>query len=167
MFKPHIARWTAPIYALTEGVALGAISHVYESQWNGIVVQAVLGTAGVFGAMLFLYTTRIIKVTDRMRRMVIAATFGIMAIYVVGLLAQLFGSSLSFINQPSAFGIVFSLVVVGIAAFNLALDFDVIERAQRSAAPRELEWFAAFGLMVTVVWLYLEMLRLLAKLNQR
>jgi uncharacterized YccA/Bax inhibitor family protein len=167
VFKPHLARITAPIYALTEGVALGAISHVYESQWNGIVVQAVLGTAGVFGAMLFLYTTRIIKVTDRMRRMVIAATFGIMAIYVVGMLARLFGSSLSFISQPTGFGIVFSLVVVAVAAFNLALDFDVIERAQKAAAPRELEWFAAFGLMVTVVWLYLEMLRLLAKLNRR
>jgi uncharacterized YccA/Bax inhibitor family protein len=167
VFKPHLARITAPLYALAEGVALGAISHVYESQWNGIVVQAVLGTAGVFGAMLFLYSTRIIKVTDRMRRMVIAATFGIMAIYVVGLLASLFGRSLSFISAPTGFGIVFSFVVVGVAAFNLALDFDMIERAQKAAAPRQLEWFAAFGLMVTVVWLYLEMLRLLAKLNRR
>jgi uncharacterized YccA/Bax inhibitor family protein len=140
---------------------------VYESQWHGIVVEAVIGTVGVFAAMLLLYTTRIIRVTDRTRRMVIAATFGIMAIYVVGFIASLFGSGLSFINQPTGFGILFSFLVVGVAAFNLALDFDVIERAQSSAAPRELEWFAAFGLMITVVWLYLEMLRLLAKLNRR
>ena len=166
-FKPHLARYTAPAYALLEGLVLGAISHVYENQWSGIVIQAVLGTVGVFAAMLFLYTQRIIKVTDRMRRMIIGATFGIMAIYLVGLVVRLFGGELDFINQPSGLGIAFSFLVVGIAAFNLALDFDVIERAERSGAPRQLEWFAAFGLMVTVVWLYLELLRLLSKLNRR
>ena len=116
--------------------------------------------------MLFLYSQRIIKVTDRMRRMVIAATFGVMAIYLVGFVVQLFGGGLSFIDSPSGIGIAFSFLVVGVAAFNLALDFDVIERAQRAGAPRQLEWFAAFGLMVTVVWLYLEMLRLLSKLRR-
>jgi uncharacterized YccA/Bax inhibitor family protein len=167
VFKPMVARYTAPAYAVLEGLFLGAISHVYEAQWNGIVVQAVLGTAGVFAAMLFLYTQRIIRVTDRTRRMIIAATFGVMVIYLVGALVSLFGGGLSFINSPSGFGILFSFLVVGIAAFNLLLDFDVMERAERSAAPRQLEWFAAFGLMVTVVWLYLEILRLLAKLNGR
>jgi uncharacterized YccA/Bax inhibitor family protein len=165
-FRPRLARWTAPAYALLEGVVLGAISHVYEAQWNGIVVQAVLGTAGVFAAMLFLYSQRIIRVTDRMRRMIVAATFGVMAIYLVGLVVRLFGGEIGFINDASGFGILFSVVVVGIAAFNLALDFDVIERAERSGAPREVEWFAAFGLMVTVVWLYLELLRLLSKLRR-
>ena len=167
VFKPMLARFTAPGYALLQGLFLGAISHVYEAQWNGIVVQAVLGTVGVFGAMLFLYTQRIIRVTDRTRRMVIAATFGVMVIYLVGAVVSLFGGSVSFINSPSLFGILFSVAVVGIAAFNLLLDFDVIERAEQSAAPRQLEWFAAFGLMVTVVWLYLEILRLLSKLNSR
>jgi uncharacterized YccA/Bax inhibitor family protein len=165
-FKPHLARYTGPAYALLQGLVLGAISHVYEAQWDGIVVQAVLGTAGVFGAMLFLYSQRIIKVTDRLRRMIIAATFGVLAIYVVGFIVDLFGGGLSFIDSPSGFGIAFSFLVVGIAAFNLALDFDVIERAQGAGAPRQLEWFAAFGLMVTVVWLYLEMLRLLSKLRR-
>lgn len=167
VFKPMLARFTGPLYAVLQGVFLGAISHVYEAQWNGIVVQAVLGTVGVFAAMLFLYTQRIIRVTDRTRRMIIAATFGVFVIYLVGALVSLFGGSMSFINSPSLFGIVFSVAVVGIAAFNLLLDFDVIERAEQAAAPRQLEWFAAFGLMVTVVWLYLEMLRLLSKLNSR
>lgn len=167
VFKPHLARITSPIYAVLEGVALGGISHVYESHWNGIVVEAVLGTVGVFGAMLLLYSTRVIRVTDRTRRMVIAATFGIAVIYLVGFIASWFGSGLAFINQPTGLGIAFSFIVVGVAAFNLALDFDVIERAQRSAAPRDLEWFAAFGLMITVVWLYIEILRLLSKLNRR
>jgi uncharacterized YccA/Bax inhibitor family protein len=167
VFKPMLARFTGPLYALLQGVFLGAISHVYEAQWNGIVVQAVLGTVGVFGAMLFLYTQRIIKVTDRTRRMIVAATFGVFVIYLVGALVSLFGGSMSFIDSPSLFGIVFSVAVVGIAAFNLLLDFDVIERAEEAAAPRQLEWFAAFGLMVTVVWLYLEILRLLSKLNSR
>ena len=167
VFKPMLARYTAPVYALLQGLFLGAISHVYEAQWSGIVVQAVLGTVGVFGAMLFLYTQRIIRVTNRTRRMVVAATFGVMVIYLVGAVVSLFGGSVSFINSPSLFGILFSVAVVGIAAFNLLLDFDVIERAEQSAAPRQLEWFAAFGLMVTVVWLYLEILRLLGKLNSR
>jgi uncharacterized YccA/Bax inhibitor family protein len=167
VFKPMLARFTSPIYAVLQGVFLGAISHVYEAQWNGIVVQAVLGTVGVFAAMLFLYTQRIIKVTDRTRKMIIAATFGVLVIYLVGAVVSIFGGSVGFIDSPSLFGILFSVLVVGIAAFNLLLDFDVIERAEKAAAPKQLEWFAALGLMVTVVWLYLEILRLLSKLNRR
>jgi uncharacterized YccA/Bax inhibitor family protein len=166
-FKPAIARFTGPVYALVEGVLVGAISHVYESVYDGIVVQALLGTAGVFGGMLMLYGFRVIRVTDRFRKMVVAATLGVFAVYAVGLIARLFGGELAFINSPSALGIGFTLLVVGIAAFNLMLDFDLIERGSNSGAPAHMNWYAAFGLMVTVVWLYLELLRLLAKLRDR
>lgn len=165
--KPQVSRYTAPAYALCEGLLLGAISHVFDTQWHGIAAEAALGTAGVFATMLVLYTTRIVKVTDRFRKMVIAATVGVMVIYAVGLLARLFGGGIGFINSPSAFGILFSVVVVGVAAFNLMLDFDLIEKGAAAGAPKYMEWYAALGLMVTVVWLYLEILRLLAKLRQR
>ncbi|MDA3040133.1 MAG: Bax inhibitor-1/YccA family protein [Actinomycetota bacterium] len=166
-FKPAAARFTAPAYAVCQGLFVGALSHVYEASYSGIVVQALLGTAGVFSAMLFLYSQRIIKVTDRMRKMVLAATAGIAVIYLVGMVARLFGAEVSFLTDASGIGILFSLVVVGVAAFNLLLDFDLIERSVQRGAPRELEWFAAFGLMVTVVWLYLELLRLLSRFNRR
>jgi uncharacterized YccA/Bax inhibitor family protein len=167
IFKPHLARFTSFLYAALEGVVLGAISRIYDAQWNGIVIQAVLLTAAVFFGMLLLYSTRIIKVTDRMRRMVIVATFGVVVVYGVALLASLFGASISFITGASAFSILFSVAIVGLAAFNLMLDFDFIERGANAGLPKQMEWFAAFGLMVTLVWLYLEILRLLAKLRSR
>ena len=166
-FKPKFARFSAPVYAALEGVFLGGISKVYESQYNGIVTQALLGTVGVFIVMLVLYQTRILRVTPKMQKMVMAATVGVGLIYLVGFVARMFGDGLGFINSPSALGIGFSVLVVGIAAFNLALDFDLIEKLERTGAPRWMEWYAAFGLMVTVVWLYLEILRLLSKLNRR
>ncbi len=167
VFKPHLARITAPLYALAEGLVLGAISHVYDVAYDGIVITAVGATAAVFAAMLFLYATRIIKVTDRMRRMVIGATMGVFALYFVAMIVRLFGGSVSIIDSASGMSIIISLVVVAIAAFNLTLDFDMIERGARDGAPRYMEWYAAFGLMVTVVWLYLEILRLLSKLQRR
>jgi uncharacterized YccA/Bax inhibitor family protein len=167
IFKPHLARFTSFLYAALEGVVLGAISRIYDAQWNGIVIQAVLLTAAVFFGMLLLYSTRIIKVTDRMRRMVIVATFGVVIVYGVALIASLFGASISFITGASLFSILFSVAIVGLAAFNLMLDFDFIERGANAGLPKQMEWFAAFGLMVTLVWLYLEILRLLAKLRSR
>ena len=167
IFKPHLARFTSFGYAALEGLVLGSISRVYDAQWNGIVVQAVLLTAAVFFGMLLLYSTHIIKVTDRMRRMVIVATFGVFLVYGVSLIASLFGASISFITGASAFSILFSVAIVGLAAFNLMLDFDFIERGANAGLPKQMEWFAAFGLMVTLVWLYLEILRLLAKLRSR
>ena len=167
IFKPHLARFTSFVYAALEGVVLGAISRIYDAQWNGIVIQAVLLTAAVFFGMLLLYSTRIIKVTDRMRRMVIVATFGVVIVYGVALIASLFGASISFITGASLFSIGFSVAIVGLAAFNLMLDFDFIERGANAGLPKQMEWFAAFGLMVTLVWLYLEILRLLAKLRSR
>lgn len=167
VFKPKLARFTGILYAALEGLVVGAISRMYELQWNGIVVQAAGATVAVFASMLFLYATRVIKVTDRFRRIVIGATVGVMIFYGISLLLSLFGATPPFINSPSAFGIGFSLIVVGIAAMNLALDFDLIERGVQAGAPRYMEWYSGFGLMVTVVWLYLEILRLLSKLRER
>ena len=168
-FKPHLAKILGPIYALAQGFFLGAISKGYETYYDGIVVQAAGATIAVFAVMLVLYRTRIIKVTDRFRRIVIGATMGVMVFYGVCLLIRLFAGadSISFLSSPSLLGIAFSLFVAGLAAFNLALDFDFIERGAQQGLSKDFEWYAAFGLLVTVVWLYLELLRLLAKLRDR
>jgi uncharacterized YccA/Bax inhibitor family protein len=166
MFKPELARFTGPIYALLEGLVLGAISRVYEEAWDGIVLQAVAITVLVLGAMAFLYATRIIKVTERFRRIVIGATLAIVVFYVISMLLSIFGTSVPLIWDAGPFGILFSLFVCGIAAFNLALDFDLAERGVKSGLPKQFEWFCAFALTVSLVWLYLEVLRLLGKLRQ-
>lgn len=166
-FKPHLARFLAPIYAVAEGLFVGAISRAYETFYDGIVVQAAGATIAVFFAMLALYGLRIIKVTDRFRRIVIGATLGIAVFYGISMLMHLFGATPPFISSTSGFGIGFSFLVAGLAAFNLALDFDFIERGAKERMPASVEWFAAFGLLVTVVWLYLEILRLLAKMRER
>ena len=166
-FKPHLARFTSPVYALLEGLVVGAISHVFDAQWDGIVLQAVGATVGVFAVMLALYGLRIIRVTDRFRRIVIGATLGVVLLYGVSLLFSLFGSTPSFLYDSSLLGIGLSVLVAGIAAFNLALDFDMIEKGSNMGAPKYMEWYGAFGLLVTLVWLYLELLRLLARLRSR
>jgi uncharacterized YccA/Bax inhibitor family protein len=165
-FRPQWSKVLGPIYALAQGFFVGAISAAFEAAYEGIVVQAVGATLAVFGVMLVLYRTRIIKVTDRFRRTVIFATLGVMALYVVSFVIHLFGGEVPFINEPSLFGILFSVFVAGLAAMNLALDFDFIERGSRAGLAKDYEWYAAFGLLVTVVWLYLEILRLLAKLRE-
>ena len=169
MFKPHLAKYIAPAYALAEGFFIGAISRMYETFYDGIVVQAAGATIAVFGVMLVLYRTRIIKVTDRFRRIVVSATIGIMVFYGVCMLIRLFAGpdSVSFLSSPSLLGIGFSVFVAGLAAFNLALDFDFIERGAQQGLDKNFEWYAAFGLLVTIIWLYLEMLRLFSKLRQR
>lgn len=167
MFKPNLARFTAPLYALLEGALLGAISKLYNDQYDGIVVQAVGLTIGVFAVMLFLYATRIIKVTDKLRMGIVAATGAIMLVYLASMVLRLFGAEMPFIHDSGPLGIGISLVIVGVAAFNLLLDFDFVERGVEAGAPRHMEWYAAFGLLVTLVWLYLELLRLLAKLQSR
>ncbi len=166
-FKPQYAKVLGPIYAVAEGVFVGAISHSYESFQNGIVVQAAGATVAVFAIMLFLYRTNIIKVTDRMRRIVVGATLGIMVFYGISMLINLFGGSVGFLNDTSALSIGFSFLVAGVAAFNLALDFDFIEKGAKAGLPKQMEWVAAVGLLVTIVWLYLEILRLLSKLDRR
>ncbi len=167
IFKPKLARFTAPVYALLEGALLGAISALYNTAYDGIVVQAVAFTVGVFAVMLFLFATRVIKVTDKLRMGIVAATGAIMLVYIVNLVLSLFGGDLAFLQSSSAMGIGISLVIVGVAAFNLLLDFDFVERGVEAGAPRYMEWYAAFGLLVTLIWLYLELLRLLAKLQRR
>ncbi len=165
-FKPQLARVLGPVYAIAEGFFVGAISKAFDSFYNGIVVQAAGATLAVFAVMLLLYNTRIIKVTDRFRRIVIFATLGVMALYLVSFVIMLFGGSVAFISEGSGIGILFSVFVCGLAAMNLALDFDFIERGAKAGLSKDYEWVAAVGLLVTIVWLYLEILRLLAKLRQ-
>ena len=166
-FKPMLAKFIAPIYAVAEGFFVGAISRAFNSYYDGIVIQAAGATLAVFAVMLFLYRTRIIKVTDRMRRIVIGATLGIAVFYGISMLINVFGGNVRFLESSSAMGIGFSFLVAGLAAFNLALDFDFIERGAKAGMPKQVEWYAAFGVLVTLVWLYLEILRLLAKLRER
>lgn len=167
VFKPKIARFTGPLYAIAEGLFIGAISHVFDAQWPGIVVQAVLLTFAVFAIMLVLFATGTIRVTEKLRMAVIASTLAIAVVYLISFVLSFFGSGVPMIHDAGPVGIGFSLLVVGIASFNLLLDFDFVQRGVAARAPRYMEWYAAFGLMVTLVWLYLEILRLLAKLRER
>ena len=167
IFKPKVSPYTAPAYAAVEGLVLGAISAMYNFQFEGIVLQAVMLTGAVFAIMLGLYTTRTVRVTDRLRKTVVVATLAVLAVYLVSIVMQLFGADIPMIHDNGAVGILFSLAVVGIASFNLLLDFDLIEKGVAAGAPKWMEWYAAFGLLVTLVWLYLELLRLLSKLRSR
>ncbi len=165
-FKPHLAKYLAPVYALAEGVVLGAISRAYSEAYDGIVMQAIGTTAGVFVVMLLLYRSRVITVNDKFRRIIMGAMLGLMAFYLVSFILGMFGNMPSFINDASPMGIGFSVFVAGLAAFNLALDFDTIERGVQNKLPAHMEWYCALGVTVTLVWLYLEILRLLAKLRE-
>ena len=167
MFKKNWAGITAPIYAVLQGLFLGGISAMYEAQFDGIVIQAVGLTLGTLSSLLLLYKTGVVKPTENFRLMVTSATMGIGLLYLVSMVMNMFGSSIGFIHSNGLFGIGFSLFVVAIAALNLVLDFDFIEQGSEQGAPKYMEWFGAFSLMVTLIWLYLEMLRLLAKLRSR
>ncbi|MBX2851191.1 MAG: Bax inhibitor-1/YccA family protein [Phycisphaeraceae bacterium] len=178
IFKPQASPVTAPLYALTEGLFLGAISAVYESaygspngqagQFSGIVVQAMGLTLGVLAVMLTLYGTRVIKVTDKLATGIVAATGAVCLFYIVSIVANLIApGSFTLLHDTGPVGIGISLVIVGIAAFNLLLDFDLIEKGVKGGAPKYMEWYAGFALLVTLVWLYLEILRLLSKLRSR
>jgi len=169
IFKKHLSPYTVPAYAIFEGLALGGISAFFSAMYDGIVFQAILITASIFCVLLFLYKTKIIKATENFKLGIVAATGGIMIVYLVNLVMSFFGGGLPVmdINNASIYSIGFSLVVVVIAALNLVLDFDFIEEASEMGVPKYMEWYGAFGLMVTLVWLYLEILRLLAKLNSR
>lgn len=165
-FKPKLTPYLSPIYAISFGAVLGGISAVYELAFDGIVFQAVLATMAVFGVMLFLYASRIIKVTRRFAMVVVGATFGIFAMYLLGFVAQFFGADIRFWNEPSPLGIGISVVICIVAALNLAMNFAFIETASRRGMPKYMDWVGALGMTVTIVWLYLEMLRLLALLRQ-
>ncbi|MBL7031584.1 MAG: Bax inhibitor-1/YccA family protein [Nitrospira sp.] len=167
VFKKHWAGITAPLYAILEGLMLGGISAVFESMYPGIVMQAVTLTFGTLFGLLFAYKSGLIKVTENFRLGVVAATGGIFIVYMASFVLGIFGINMPFIHESGLIGIGFSLFVVVIAALNLVLDFDFIERGAEAGAPKFMEWYGAFGLMVTLIWLYLEMLRLLAKLSRR
>ncbi len=164
-FKPTLAPFTAPLYAALEGFFLGAISNLFEMRFPGIAAQAVGLTFAVMFIMLGLYSFRVIRVTDQLTRAIVAATGAVCLVYFVTFLLGMFGVMVPSIFSHGPIGIAMSVLVVGLAAFNLLLDFDFIERSAAQGAPKSMEWFGAFGLMVTLVWLYLEILRLLAKLQ--
>ena len=166
VFKPKLSPFLGPVYALLEGVFLGAISKLFELHWNGIVFQAVLAVVGVFFATLALYVFGVVKVTRKFQMVVIGATCGIFLLYLFAAVMSLFGVDVYFWNHPSALGIIVSVVICCVAALNLFLDYEFIRQSTIQGAPKYMEWYGAFGIMVTLVWLYLEMLRLLSLLRQ-
>ena len=168
IFKKEWAGVTAPLYAACEGLFLGAISAMMNAAYPGIVVQAVALTFGTLFCLLFAYRSGLIRATENFKLGIFAATGAIAMLYLVNIVMRMFGAGgIPFIHDSGTVGIIFSLVVVVIAALNLVLDFDFIEQGSEAGAPKYMEWYAAFGLMVTLIWLYLEILRLLAKLNSR
>jgi uncharacterized YccA/Bax inhibitor family protein len=170
-FKKEWAAYLTPVYGLLEGVFLGGISAVYNNVFAktapGIITQAVLLTFGAVIAMFILYRLRVIKATEKFKSIIFVATAGIAIFYGLSIVLRMFGIDIPFIHEGSTMGIAFSLFVVAIAALNLILDFDMIEKGVAAGSPKYMEWYGAFGLLVTIVWLYLEILRLLAKLSSR
>ena len=167
IFRPKNSPYTAPAYAAIEGIALGGITMIFETQYPGIGIQAIGLTFGILASLLFCYKSGIIKPTENFRLMIFAGTMGIFILYLVSFIMSFFGNSIGFIHSNGLFGIGFSLFVVAIASLNLVLDFDFIEEGAEKGMPKYLEWYGAFSLMVTLIWLYLEILRLLAKIRSR
>lgn len=164
-FKPLLAPFISPVYAVVEGIFLGIVTSFLEAAYPGIAFQAVLGTFAVFLAMLGLYKFQIIKVNNRFRTIVFGATAGIAIFYIISMALNFFNIHIPLVSEGIV-GIIFSVFVIVIASLNLALDFDFIETQVKRGASKNMEWFAAFGLLVTLVWLYLEILKLLGRLNR-
>ncbi len=167
VFVPRLAPWTAPLYAVLEGMLLGGVSATYEQQYQGLPMQAVGLTFGTLFVLLAAYSTGLLRATDRFRAGITAATLGIGVYYLIAFAGSFFGVRMPLIHDNGWMGIGFSLVVVAVAALNYVLDFDFVERGARAGLDRRMEWYGAFGLLVTTVWLYLELLRLLGKLRSR
>ena len=169
IYKKTWAPYTVPIYAVLEGLALGGISFFYNSLYEGIVLQSITITVCILLSLLFAYRAKIIKATENFKLGVFAATGGIFLIYIVDFIMSFFGTGISIlnINNSSNFSILFSLGVVVIASLNLVIDFDFIEEGAEKGAPKYMEWYGTFGLLITLVWLYLEILRMLAKMRNR
>ena len=165
VFRPQWTPGIAPAYACLEGLVLGGIASVYNVRYPGIALNAGLLTAAVLFVLLALYATRIIKVTDRLVTGIMAATAAVAVVYFVSMILQMFGVQIPYIHQSGWLGIGVSLVTTGIAAANLLVDFRLIEDGVQAEKPKYMEWFCAMGLLITLVWLYLELLRLLSKLN--
>lgn len=166
-FKPTTAPWTAPLYAALEGLFLGAISRFIETRFPGLPVQAVALTLGTTFCMLMVYATGLIKVTPRFAAGLCAAMGAVFLVYIASFILSFFGIAFLTVSDTSIGSIIFSFVVVGIAAFSLLLDFDQIEQGAAYSAPKYMEWYGAFALMVSLVWLYFEILKLLMKLQSR
>ncbi len=168
VLKKNLSPFTAMPYAVCEGLFLGGLSAILEQKYSGIAIQAVGLTFAIFTVMLVLYGARILRVTPFFTKCVIAATMGVMILYLVNLVMRVAGwGSFGFIHEATPIGIAFSVFVVGLAAFNLAVDFSLIEQGANYGLPKYYEWYGAFCLLVTLVWLYIEVLRLLSKLRRR
>ncbi len=167
IFKRETAPTLAPVYALAEGLVLGSISAMYEVAKPGIAMNAMVSTFSCLALMLGLYHFRILQATPRFQKVMAVAMGAIVMTYICNMIAGFMGHPMAFINQGGTFGILFSVVVVGVAALNFIIDFTVIEQGAASRAPKYMEWYCAFGVLLTLVWLYLEILRLLSKLNNR
>lgn len=167
VFSPRRAALTAPIYAVFEGLFLGAVSAMFEAMYPGLVMRAISLTFGVFAVMLMLYRSGTIRATEKFRTIIFAATGGIALVYLGSFIAGLFGVNVSFLHGNSLLSIGISLFIVVVAALNFILDFDMIDKGAAARAPKYMEWYGAFGLMVTLIWLYMEMLRLLSKISSR
>ncbi len=167
VFKKTSAPITAPLYAALEGLFIGGISAQFEAMYPGIVIQAIALTIGTLFCLLLAYKSGAIKATENFKLGIVAATGAVFLIYLITWILSFFNIYIPFIHEGGTFGIIFSAVVVTIAALNLVLDFDFIENASANRSPKYMEWYGAFGLMVTLVWLYIEILRLLAKLRDR
>ena len=166
-FKPHLAKFLGPVYAVGAGIAVGAISRTYDVAYDGIVLQAIGATMAVFVVMLVLYKTGIIKASPKFRKIVVGATIGVAVFYLVALVVNLAGGTVPFLNDASPIGILLSLGICALAASNLVLDFDVIDSGVEQGYPKNMEWVAALGLVITLVWLYLELLKLIGKFRAR
>ncbi len=167
IFKPTSAPYMAPVYAILQGATLGALSSIFEARYPGIVMQAVLCTIGTFLALLMAYRSKLIEATENFKLGIVAATGGVCLVYLLDMGLGFFGIRMPYIHETGLIGIGVSVVITIIAALNLVMDFDFIEKGAERGAPKYMEWYAAFGLLVTLIWLYLEMLRLLSKLRKR
>lgn len=169
IFKKDWAPYTVPLYAILEGLALGSISYFYNTQYEGIVLQAISLTVLILFSLLFAYRTKIIKPTENFKLGVFAATGGIVLLYFINFIMGFFGTGISLLSpqNSSMMSIGISLAIIVVASLNLVIDFDFIEEGAEKGAPKYMEWYGAFGLLVTLIWLYLEILRMLAKLRSR
>lgn len=165
-FKPTLAPITAPIYAILKGLLVGAVSAIYAAQYGGIIFQAVSLTIGTLLSMLIIYQTGIIKVTQKFRMGVTMAVGAIMIVYLISWIGHFVGFTIPFIHESGPIGIGITVVIIGVAALNLLLDFDNFEKGEQKGAPKYMEWYFSMGLLFTLVWLYIEFLRLLGKLNR-
>lgn len=167
IFVPTTAAFTAPLYAVLEGALLGTVSVAFEQAYHGIVFQAALGTMTVLAIMVLGYAVGIFRFGQRMKAVIVAATMGLALVYVADMVLGFFGHQVGLINSSGPYGIAFTVVALVVAALNFSLDFDFIERAEREGLAKRMEWYAGFAVLLTLVWVYVEMLRLLSKLRKR